>query len=133
MVILLLACYPIGLINYSLKNPTIRLWYGLLTGFLLQYLMYQNHCIHIIAATIGTYLFICLFGRKLSAFWVLGITVLHLSALHIYRMIVDWGGWNLDITTIYMMSICKFSALAFSYEDGGKPDEELKSNYFRSK
>lgn len=129
----MLSSYPIGLINYSLTNPKTRLWYGMITGLILQYLMYQNACIHIIIATIGTYLFIRLFGRKLSAFWVLALTVLHLSALHIYRMLLDWGGWNLDVTTIYMMSICKFSALAFSYEDGGKKDEELKSSYFKSK
>jgi len=129
----MLASYPIGLFNYKLTNPTIRLWYGFLTGIILQYLMYQEQCIHIIAATFATYLFIHFLGRRASAFWVLGGTVVHLSALHIYRMIVDWGGWNLDVTTIYMMSICKFSALAFSYEDGDKSDEVLKSSYFRSK
>lgn len=48
-------------------------------------------------------------------------------------MITDWGGWKMDITTIYMMSICKFSALAFSYEDGAKQDSEIKSSYHKSK
>ncbi len=48
-------------------------------------------------------------------------------------MIEDFGGWNLDATTIYMMSICKFSSLAFSYEDGEKKDEEIKNSYHRSK
>ena len=129
----MLASFPLGLINYTLKNPTVRLWYGFITGFILQYLMYDVHIIHTIVATLGTYIFILLLGRKYSAFWVLGLTVLHLSCLHIYRMYEDWGGWNLDVSTIYMMSICKFSALAFSYEDGGKIDEELKSSYFKSK
>jgi lysophospholipid acyltransferase len=103
IILLMLASFPLGLINYSLKIPKIRLWYGLITGLILQYLMYKNAIIHTISATMGTYLFIRFLGRKVSGFWVLGLTVLHLSALHIYRMIKDWGGWNLDVSTIYMM------------------------------
>ncbi len=129
----MLSSYPLGVFNYYIKNPKLRLWYGFLTGFGLQYLMYQNDSLHLVAATFMTYLFLQFLGRKVSAFWVLGLTVLHLSVLHIHRMIVDWGGWNLDSTTIYMMSICKFSSIAFSYEDGAKPDSEIKNSYHRSK
>ena len=57
----------------------------------------------------------------------------HLSAVHIYRMINDYGGWEIDITAILMMSICKFSSLAFSYEDGMKKDEDFKNSFHRSK
>ncbi len=133
MIVLILSSFPLSMINYQLKNSTIRLWYGLITGFILQYMMYGNDCIHLVLATTFTYLFMRFFGRKLSAFWVLAGTVIHLSVLHIYRMLKDWGGWELDSTTIYMMSICKFSAIAFSYEDGGKPDSEIKNSYHRAK
>jgi lysophospholipid acyltransferase len=86
---------------------------------------------HTLLATIYTYLFIHYFGRKKSAFWILGITVGHLCIVHIHRLLTDYGGWQLEGTTIYMMSICKFSSLAFSYEDGGKA--ELKGRYFMEK
>jgi lysophospholipid acyltransferase len=88
---------------------------------------------HIVIATLFTYFFIATVGRKVSAFWVLGLTVGHLSALHIYRMITDFGGWQLDASTIYMMSICKFSGLAFSYEDGEKPEKDIRNKYHREK
>jgi lysophospholipid acyltransferase len=40
--------------------------------------------------------------------------------------------WKVDDpTTIYMMSICKFSSLAFSYEDGMKKDEEIINSHHR--
>lgn len=133
MILLILSGYPLGLINYIFKNPTTRLWYGLVTGFILQYLMYGWGLIHIFIATSVTYAFMVFFGRKLSAFWIVGLTVAHLSFLHIKRMIEDFGGWQLDVTTIYMMSICKFSGLAFSYEDGGKTDGDIKSSYHRAK
>ena len=48
-------------------------------------------------------------------------------------MIEDYGGWQLDVSVIYMMTIIKFSSLAFSYEDGAKSDAELKCTYHRKK
>lgn len=40
---------------------------------------------------------------------------------------------NVDIDALYMMIICKFSSLAFAYEDGEKKDEEIQNNYWRTK
>jgi hypothetical protein len=48
-------------------------------------------------------------------------------------MIEDYGGWQLDVSVIYMMTILKFSSLAFSYEDGGKDDSDLKCSYHKKK
>ena len=48
-------------------------------------------------------------------------------------MMDTYGGWSIDIDCLYMLSICKFSSIAFSYEDGGKPEEEIKSSYLKSK
>ena len=43
------------------------------------------------------------------------------------------SGWTMQIDSLYMMSICKFSSLAFAYEDGNKKDEDIKNSYWRSK
>lgn len=80
-----------------------------------------------------TYLFLKFFGRKVSGFYLLAFTFLHLSYLHIKRMIEDYGGWQLDISVIYMMTIIKFSSLAFSYEDGAKNHSDLKCTYHKKK
>jgi len=48
-------------------------------------------------------------------------------------MITDYGGWSIEVSTIYMMSICKFSGIAFSYEDGAVMEQDLKDQYIRSK
>jgi hypothetical protein len=45
----------------------------------------------------------------------------------------SYGGWDIAIETLYMMSICKFSSIAFSYEDGGKEESMIKSTYLKSK
>lgn len=89
--------------------------------------------IHIVIATLNTFLFIQFFGRKLSSFYVLFFNILHLSYLHLRTMNSSFGKWTLGIETCYMMSICKFSSIAFNYEDGGKPENELKSSHFVAK
>jgi hypothetical protein len=89
--------------------------------------------LHIVLATINTYLFIKFFGRKISAFYVLAFNIFHLSIIHINIMITAYGNWTLGVETLYMMSICKFSSIGFNYEDGGKDEAEIKSSYHRAK
>ena len=48
-------------------------------------------------------------------------------------MIYNYGNWAIEVDTIYMMSICKFSSVLFAYEDGAKKEEELKSSYHKAK
>ena len=59
--------------------------------------------------------------------------MLHLTSVQLKRMVDDFAGWEIDVSTILMMSICKFSSIAFSYEDGMKEDSVLKNSYHRSK
>lgn len=124
------ASFPLGLINHCISNRTIRLWYGFIFGVLLQYSLYGSGIIHAFIAALFTYIFITYFGRKHSAFYVFFFTFAYLSCMHLYRMIVLYGQWTADDTTsIYMMSICKYSSLAFAYEDGAKEDSELKNKH----
>jgi hypothetical protein len=138
----MLLTFPIGYLNRYIKNTYLRLWYGLICGFILQYQMYGMGkteiyftlgILHIIVATLNTYLFIKFFGRKYSAFTILIINIIQLSYLHIMRMLTNYGGWRIEIDALYMMSICKFSSIAFSYEDGGKDPSEILSSYHRAK
>ncbi len=48
-------------------------------------------------------------------------------------MIRIYGQWGIEVNAIYMMSICKFSSVAFAFEDGGKKEEEIKSSYHKAK
>ncbi len=121
------------MINYFIKNPQARMIYGMITGIFLCYNLYGYKIYHLFLDAIITHYFISNYGRKLSAFWILIVTLIHISYIHISRMLEDFGGWNLDVSTIYMMSVVKFSAMAFSYEDGEKPDDKIESSYLREK
>lgn len=76
------AAIPLGLLNHKIKNPSVRLWYRLLTGLILQYGLYGLGIIHTCISSLFTYFFIQFCGRKLSAFWVLIFTFAHLTSLH---------------------------------------------------
>lgn len=126
LILIMLLAIPLSILNHFLTNPTIRLYYSLIFGVLLQYIIYGYNIIHTFLSSVITYLFIVFYGRKKSPFIILIGSIAYLSFLHIYRMIVDYGGWTIDDpTTIYMMTICKFSSLAFSYDDGAKEDKEF--------
>jgi hypothetical protein len=78
-------------------------------------------------------MFMVIFGRKVSSFYILLFNILYLSVLHLRRMIYKYGHWGIEVDTLYMMSICKFSSIAFAYEDGGKKEDELKCTYHKVK
>jgi hypothetical protein len=48
-------------------------------------------------------------------------------------MINKYGQWGIEVNSLYMMSICKFSSVAFAFEDGGKKKEEIRSSYHKAK
>lgn len=51
-----------------------------------------------------------------------------LSVYHIYRLITDYGSWTLDVSTILMGNVCKYSLFAYSYQDGAEEDVKLKTD-----
>ena len=129
----ILYTIPFSLVNYHIKCPTKRLIFGLVTGISLCFNMYGIDVYHLIIDSLVTHFFIVNYGRKISAFAILIFTLIHISYVHIERMYTDYGGWSLDISGIYMMTVVKFSAYAFSYEDGGKDDSEFRNEYMKSK
>ena len=132
LIITMLSVIPFCLLNYFIHGKNKRLIYSLVLGFLFQLSIYKFNSVHIFISSIATYLFIHYLGRKYSAFYVLVFSFIYLSYLHIKRMFFEYGEWSVDDPTIiYMMSIAKFSSLAFSYEDGEIDPKLLKNNHHR--
>ncbi len=42
LILCIFSSYPLALLNYYIKSPTFRLWYGMLTWIILHYTMYGN-------------------------------------------------------------------------------------------
>lgn len=114
-------------LSYFLRKIPItcnRYLYSFIMGTLLQLFVYgydiwMPFLVHLIV-----YAIIKIKGRNCGAL-ITGISIVALSVYHIYRLIVDYGSWILDISTILMSMVCKYSLFAYSYEDGGKDKEKL--------
>ena len=114
-------------LSYFLRKIPItcnRYFYSFIMGTLLQLFVYgydiwMPFLVHLIV-----YAIIKIKGRNCGAL-ITGISIVALSVYHIYRLIVDYGSWILDISTILMSMVCKYSLFAYSYEDGGKDKEKL--------
>ena len=132
LVTTIIMTIPCCFLNYSIKGKNNRLYYSLILGFIFHFSIYGINTIHTIISTITTYLFIHLFGRKASPFYVVFYTIIHLDILHIYRMIVNYGGWTVDdAASIYMVVLCKYTSVAFSYDDGKKDDKDIISEHHK--
>lgn len=133
-IIIVLLGIPLSIIHYSIINPTKRMWYSFIAGFILQFCIYKENVIHVLITTILSYGFILKYGRLRSSFWILGFTLIYLSSMHLFRYFTSFEQWNIDDpTSVYMMTLCKFSSVAFSYEDGAKDDKDIYNSYHRKK
>lgn len=54
-------------------------------------------------------------------------------AFHVERTFYRWGEWNMDITTILMIYVCRWTAFAWAYRDGGKDASVLTADQEENK
>lgn len=128
----IISSIPFGLLNYYIHNRNLRLLYSLIIGFIWQYSIYGINTFHTVFSTLSTYLFVYYFGRKKSPFYVLVGTMIHLSYINIKRMIEDYGNWSIDsVSTIYMMTLAKYTDFAFSYDDGKLDPKTIRSEHHK--
>ena len=70
--------------------------------------------------------FVMLIKGRQCGFLVTALGLVILSAYHIYRMIDSYGSWELDVSSILMGAVCKYSLLAYAYQDGSEQDKTLR-------
>lgn len=115
----LILSVPLSFFLRKLPTTTNRYLYSFIMGTLLQLYVYGTDIWMPFTVHLIVYAIIKLKGRKCGAL-VTGLSITALSIYHIYRLVVDYGSWILDISTILMSMVCKYSLFAYSYEDGGK-------------
>ncbi len=111
---------------YLRKLPSTqnRYIYSFVLGAALQLFVYGLDIWMPFLTHLIVYAIIKVKGRNCGAL-VTAITIIALSVYHIVRMIADYGSWTLDISTILMSMVCKYSLFAYSYQDGGQDNERL--------
>jgi hypothetical protein len=113
-IIAIILSVPLSFVLRKIKNNSIRGWYSFCVGTLLQYYVYGTDIWMTFVMHLTIFAIIKVKGRK-SGGVVTAFSILSLSIYHIYRLIVDYGSWILDISTILMSMVCKYSLFAYAY------------------
>ena len=117
--------YPIALGFRLMHGKWARHAYSIIVGALLHVFVFRWGVLHFWALDLAVYLLLTFMNRKQQPWVVFTVCMVHLSAMHIHRVIYDYGGWSMDATTFLMPLISRLSSLGFCYADGAS--EETKN------
>lgn len=115
----IIVSVPLSYFLRKIPNSANRYIYSFVLGTALQLFVYGLDIWMPFLVHLVIYAMIKIKGRNCGAF-VTGFSIVSLSVYHIYRLIVDYGSWTLDISTILMSMVCKYSLFAYAYQDGAK-------------
>lgn len=105
-----------------------------ITGFGMVLLCFGLSAIHLLILSSSCYLLMCIISPKHSHIVIFIYALSYLSGFHIYRMLIDYGSYTLDLTTPMMMMVARITSLAFNYYDGkGKSEDKLLESQKESK
>jgi hypothetical protein len=99
----------------------------------MQVYMFRMQFYHTLVMTFVVYLLMVSVSRRVSYKYIFGFTLAYLSGSHIYRMVTNFGGYDMDITTYTMILTTKLSSVGFCYMDGAKKNEELSRDQIERK
>ncbi|XP_060574529.1 lysophospholipid acyltransferase 2-like isoform X2 [Ruditapes philippinarum] len=105
-------------------SPRVRHAVELLLGIALVLFCFGSQIIHLfIQASLG-YVLLQFIGQKWMPVSVFVVAMGYLAWCHIHRMILDYGGYTLDITGPLMISVQKITVVAFGLNDGKNREEK---------
>lgn len=94
----------------------------------MQYYMYREQIIHPIIMCMSNYFMLQFLKRESTPKFLFIFNMGYLSCQHINRMINNFGGWEMEITTYTMILTAKMSSLGFIYRDGMLDDSKLSAD-----
>ena len=113
LIIGLTVSLPLSFLLRYIPSFTLRHLYSFVLGLVLQVYVFGYDVWMVFLLHTLVYVILRITPKKCGALvTVLSLSVL--SAFHIYRMIVDYGGWTMDLSTILMTIVCKYSLLAYA-------------------
>jgi lysophospholipid acyltransferase len=113
----MLACIPLSYFLPKIGNVYLREIYSIVLGTVIQFYIYGKDLVMVFALHAVVYGLV-MANRRYCGTVVTTVSLALLSVYHVYRMMIDYGGWSLDISTIMMCNVNKYSFFAFSYQDG---------------
>lgn len=108
---------PLSFLLPKIQNAYIREIYSFLMGTIIQFYIYGIEIYIVFMMHFLTYILVWLSPAKCGK-QVTIVSLVLLSIFHVYRMMVDYGGWSIDISTLMMSNVNKYSLFAYAVQDG---------------
>ena len=96
----------------SIKGRLAKEICSLILGTVLQFYVYGSDIPFIFIVHALMYTICYSFPKKCGGIVTL-LSLSILSSYHIYRMIINYGSWTLDVSTVLMTITCKYSMVAY--------------------
>eukprot|EP00189_Rhodosorus_marinus_P008263 CAMPEP_0184752660 /NCGR_PEP_ID=MMETSP0315-20130426/43696_1 /TAXON_ID=101924 /ORGANISM="Rhodosorus marinus, Strain UTEX LB 2760" /LENGTH=454 /DNA_ID=CAMNT_0027232007 /DNA_START=40 /DNA_END=1404 /DNA_ORIENTATION=+ len=128
MFLCLMLAYPLGVVWRHLPTPTAKHMFSIVVGLYMLVFVYGFQWIHVIISASLAFLIMKVGGPK-SRHITAAVVMLYLACMHIYRQVIDYLGWTIDVTFALMVVTQKLHGLAFNYYDGNceNPTDEQKA------
>jgi lysophospholipid acyltransferase len=120
----MLICIPLSYLLPKIPRALYRELYSTILGTLVQLFIYGKD-LGIIFVLHALVYGLLKWRRRNCGNVVTIVSLVLLSVYHIYRMVVDYGGWAMDISTIMMCNVNKYSFFAYAYQDGKTEESKL--------
>eukprot|EP00731_Ephydatia_muelleri_P010964 Em0005g1550a len=134
-VVLLSLGYPLGAVyHYGFHpdhtNPALRHMVSTSIGLLFGLMCFGWVQMGVLFSVTGVcYAMLLLVPSKVVHFYTIVFAMASMSVAHIYRMMVDYGGWHLDFTGPLMLIVQRVTLTAFALRDGvARKEAELNED-----
>jgi len=125
----MLLQYPNGwFMHYCLHGTKVRHVYNIVLGILIQTYLFGFGVLHVVLMTSVAYAMMVFLPRNKQATYVMFWVLAYLSYSHLEAIIFRFGSYDMDVTTYTMLLVCKLSALAYCYQDGGTDAAKLNED-----
>lgn len=118
LLIALFGAIPLGQIMKVLPGATLKHIFSVFWGIFFCFYVVGWGFLHVLASALIVYVLSSAVHYKSAPTTVFLLSMLYMSAIHIHRLITDYGGYSLDSSLLLMVWTVKSVTYAYNIADG---------------
>eukprot|EP00823_Brevimastigomonas_motovehiculus_P009597 TRINITY_DN927_c6_g1_i1.p1 TRINITY_DN927_c6_g1~~TRINITY_DN927_c6_g1_i1.p1 ORF type:complete len:529 (+),score=104.97 TRINITY_DN927_c6_g1_i1:89-1675(+) len=126
LLLIQLIALGLGPIFKRLPSPSSKHMFAVFWGLFFCFALFNVSTLHLLISSLVCYFLVDRLPSHKVGWTMTILAMFHLASCHIYRMIVDYKGWRMDVSVTQMIICAKLSMFAWNYEDGQRL-KELKA------
>lgn len=125
--------FPLALLlrtnlGYVKTSARVRDGYCAAVGILFCVMCFDLGAIFLLLYTFLCYTILYLIRREVVQWYTVAFCYIYVSSFHVYRIVYNYGEYNMDLSFPLMVMMQRLTYVAFSYHDGGRNEEELSQD-----